>query len=444
MEYPSTAPTHHHHHHQRLAVLPTAELRANFSAIEVLGKGQYGVVWRCADRRSAREFACKRVSRSACGEKAYAAARREIEIMAKLRGKGCGHVIGLEAVYADKDSLYMLMELGTGGDLLTRIQNAGLLSEAESRDVFMSVARAVKECHDNSIIHRDIKPENILLFPKNSTAVEAALGSFSPNLSQSPSATGYPQHVAKLADFGLSLELPRWQQVVGYAGSFPYEAPEVMALEPYDESADIWSLGVLLYAMLSGTWPLFRNNVRELDDIADWEAPCWSSISDDAKNLIRWMLAVDPLMRPTVDQVLADTWLAPPPPPPSRRFAPASDIPAAFPAALPALVALSDIKFPEPDFPEPRFPKPAPAKLNISVPEAAEPPVSPKKTSPRGKYLSSPKDAAAALRHVVPACLGFKMRAGRRNSSRVAPTAVCHSQSFDGAASVGQSRPIAA
>ncbi|CAI5995078.1 unnamed protein product [Closterium sp. NIES-65] len=428
----------------RIELLPTAALRANFTAVDVLGKGQYGVVWRLVDRRTAREFACKRVSRAACGENAHAAARREIEIMAKLRGKGSGHIIGLEAVYADRDSLYMLMELGTGGDLLARIQNEGMLSEAESRDIFASVARAVKECHDHSIVHRDIKPENILLCPKKTAPGVAATDSFSHNLSQSSSAAGNPQHVAKLTDFGLSLELPRWQQVVGYAGSYPYEAPEVMALEPYDESADIWSLGVLLYAMLSGTWPLFRNNVRELDDIADWEAPCWSSISDDAKNLIRWMLAVDPLMRPTIDQILADTWLAPPPPPPSRRFTTADDVSAAFPAAISALVAIPDIKFPQPDFPEPNLSKPAPKKLEISLPEAPEHPVSPIKNSPRGNYFSSPKHAAAALKHVVPTCLAFKMRAGRRGSSRVAPTAVCLSQSVDGAAGARQSRPIAA
>ncbi|CAI5486258.1 unnamed protein product [Closterium sp. Naga37s-1] len=428
----------------RIELLPTAALRANFTAVDVLGKGQYGVVWRLVDRRSAREFACKRVSRAVCGENAHAAARREIEIMAKLRGKGCGHIIGLEAVYADRDSLYMLMELGTGGDLLARIQNEGMLSEAESRDIFASVARAVKECHDNSIVHRDIKPENVLLCPKKTAPGVAAPDSFSHNISQSSSVAGNPQHVAKLTDFGLSVEVPRWQQVIGYAGSYPYEAPEVMALEPYDESADIWSLGVLLYAMLSGTWPLFRNNVRELDDIADWEAPCWSSISDDAKNLIRWMLAVDPLMRPTIDQVLADTWLAPPPPPPSRRFTHADEISAAFPAAISALVAIPDIKFPQPDFPEPNFSKPASKKLEISVPEAPEAPVSPKRNSPRGNYFSSPKQAAAALKNVVPTCLAFKMRAGRRGSSRVAPTAVCLSRSVDGAAGARQSRPIAA
>ncbi|CAI5494313.1 unnamed protein product [Closterium sp. Naga37s-1] len=112
-----------------------------------------------------------------------------------------------------------------------------------------------------------------------------------------------------LADFGLSLALRPGQRVVGYAGSFPYEAPEVLANKAYDQSADIFSLGVTLYAMLSGTWPAFHRS-RCLDDAVDWELPCWRKVSEVAKDLIRWMVSPLPHMRPTADEVLAHPWFA--------------------------------------------------------------------------------------------------------------------------------------
>lgn len=273
------------------------------------------MVWRCEDVATGEQFACKRISRLVNSEKVWSGARKEAEVMARLcagkeqgpagRVKGpVSRVISLEGVYADSDNLYLVMELATGGDLLTHIQKQRLMKEDEARAVFADVLRGLKQCHDNNVVHRDIKPENILFCPKTNATTPA-----SPS---TPTSSGDPENVqftAKIADFGLSLEVPRCQHVIGYAGSFPYEAPEVMASEPYDASADVWSLGVLLYAMLSGTWPLFPNGERRLVESGDWESTCWAEVSDEAKNLIRQMLCVDPLTRPTVDQLLSDPWL---------------------------------------------------------------------------------------------------------------------------------------
>eukprot|EP00475_Leptophrys_vorax_P029574 TRINITY_DN4357_c0_g1_i1.p1 TRINITY_DN4357_c0_g1~~TRINITY_DN4357_c0_g1_i1.p1 ORF type:complete len:473 (-),score=-3.19 TRINITY_DN4357_c0_g1_i1:360-1778(-) len=290
-------------------VLPSSKLRARFVPVEVLGKGQYGVVWRCEEAATGRQFACKRISRAACRGKAWANALREVEVMMALRGKG-ENLLSLEAAYADKDNLYLVMELAEGGDLLAHIQRQGRMGEDESRDVFASVVMGVKQCHDNNVIHRDLKPENILFCVDQSAAAAAKTTTETTTLATKASLAP-AKFIPKIGDFGLSLILPRWQQVIGYAGSFPYEAPEVLANEPYDESADVFSLGVLLYAMLSGTWPLFQNNVRELEEPGDWRTPCWADVSEEAKNLIRWMLSPDPLMRPTVDRILRHPWFAP-------------------------------------------------------------------------------------------------------------------------------------
>ncbi|CAI5953666.1 unnamed protein product [Closterium sp. NIES-65] len=317
---------------ESLEVLPASELSARYELIDMLGEGQYGTVWRCEERDSGRLFACKHISLTGLGEKGIKAAVREIEVMATLSGNR--NVVSLQGIYEDADSVYVVMEYCNGGDLLNLIQKKGLLPEMEAQRLFVEVTRGVKQCHDNGIIHRDIKPENILLVPGTTAAsaadtraasptpapkhpftslqlnpLRARSRSASPPASPSAASASTTMPSAKLADFGLSLALRPGQRVVGYAGSFPYEAPEVLANKAYDQSADIFSLGVTLYAMLSGTWPAFHRS-RCLDDAVDWELPCWRKVSEVAKDLIRWMVSPLPHMRPTVDEVLAHPWFA--------------------------------------------------------------------------------------------------------------------------------------
>ncbi|CAI5980491.1 unnamed protein product [Closterium sp. NIES-64] len=231
---------------ESLEVLPASELSARYELIDMLGEGQYGTVWRCEERDSGRLFACKHISLTGLGEKGIKAAVREIEVMATLSGNR--NVVSLQGIYEDADSVYL-------------------------------------------------------------NPLRARSRSASPPASPSAASASTTMPSAKLADFGLSLALRPGQRVVGYAGSFPYEAPEVLANKAYDQSADIFSLGVTLYAMLSGTWPAFHRS-RCLDDAVDWELPCWRKVSEVAKDLIRWMVSPLPHMRPTVDEVLAHPWFA--------------------------------------------------------------------------------------------------------------------------------------
>ncbi|CAI5458079.1 unnamed protein product [Closterium sp. Yama58-4] len=287
----------------KIDLTPSSELSSRYTLKEFLGEGQYGTVWRCEKRATGEHFALKYIDLTKCSSRARRAALGEVEILQKIRDSGFSDsVVSLSDVYGDKDSLYLVMELCTGGDLLELIQKrpGALLSEAESRHVFTSVARAVKQCHASSIVHRDIKPENILICP-NSSVKTSTVASDGASFA----------YTAKLADFGLAVDVPWWQQIRGYAGSKPYEAPEVMAGVAYDESADIWSLGVTLYAMLSGKWPLFRGGKRVLDEKADFASEDWKKVSRDAKDLIRRMLRVDVNERFTIDEVLAHPWVRP-------------------------------------------------------------------------------------------------------------------------------------
>ncbi|GJP42218.1 hypothetical protein CLOM_g1810 [Closterium sp. NIES-68] len=278
---------------------------------EDLGKGQYGVVAECAERISGRRLACKVV---AARKQALDAAEREVAALSLL--KGCENIVTIEDVYIGEGGkgMVLVMELASGGDLLSRIEQKGRIPEYEARELFKGVAMALKQCHANGVIHRDVKPDNVLLFPPKTSLLMRVSSEDSPSPSPRLSLRGDNMgrgcgFTTKLADFGIAKMLAPGEKIDGYAGSFPYEAPEVLAGKSYDFSADIWSLGVTLYAMLSGKWPTFANGRRSFDESKDWDAPCWWITSSRAKDLIRSMLTTDPKIRPSIDEVLANPWV---------------------------------------------------------------------------------------------------------------------------------------
>ena len=147
--------------------------------------------------------------------------------MGQLRGRA--DIVERGPVYEDADSIHIVMELCTGGDLFGLLRTSVRFSEAQASWILRKVVRAVAVCHSHGLVHRDLKPENILLSVGPSGIVEP-----------------------KLADFGLTVAQPLGQTVCGFVGSECYVAPEAVLGKPYNASADIWSLGVLLFTMLSG------------------------------------------------------------------------------------------------------------------------------------------------------------------------------------------------
>ena len=267
-------------------VYPAVALWAKYNLMEVIGEGSYGVVWRAMERSTGTEFACKQLPRDSSSADAVL---REIEMMGAV--KGHQNVVNIVAVYEDADWLYIVMELCTAGDMLHRINEACGLDEKTAAKLFRQLVSALKHCHDNGVVHRDIKPENVLL-----------------HFYTSPS--GEQVETVKLADFGLAVSMRPKGYIRGYAGSFPYEAPEVMALKQYDESADVWSLGVLLFGMLVATLPQFTDKSRTFCPEKEFADPIWDPISYSVKSLIARMLSKRPADRPSLAEVLEDAWFA--------------------------------------------------------------------------------------------------------------------------------------
>eukprot|EP00475_Leptophrys_vorax_P024897 TRINITY_DN3454_c0_g1_i3.p1 TRINITY_DN3454_c0_g1~~TRINITY_DN3454_c0_g1_i3.p1 ORF type:complete len:679 (-),score=-51.94 TRINITY_DN3454_c0_g1_i3:144-2180(-) len=351
-------------------VLPLFFFRRDYVIISEIGSGQYGKVWRCESRQTRKPYACKQM-RKRGSERGTLSRHVRREIAALYRLRGCANVVSLHAVYEDSSHVFLLLEIAEAGDLFALLGDSDGLPEPQARHLFSCVARGVQQCHARGVLHRDLKPDNFLLCPiatsihgqpsdgtdgcpspfsptscSSSSSVSTDLpspssdlsspaspsprfppsGSASSSASSDPSppvacaahrGTGAyccraaPRFDVKLADFGLSVVLRADESAQGYAGSYPYEAPEVLRDDRYAFPADVWSLGVALFAMLSASWPSFAAH-HALDERSDWQGAPWDSVSDRAKNLIRWMLQEDPDRRPTIAEVLSHPWLTAP------------------------------------------------------------------------------------------------------------------------------------
>jgi serine/threonine protein kinase len=183
----------------------------------------------------------------------------------------------------------ILLAFAAGGDLfdLLTLETGGLL-ERECRQIFCPILTALDHLHSQAIWHRDIKPENILFLQAG------------PDLSS-----------VVLADFGLARKCPQGYCTTDFVGSNLYVAPELLLHARYNEKIDIWALGITLYACLTGSSPAFgpeaeREILSGLPDLFNAEEA--DLLSRDAKDLIRWMLSVDPERRPSAKEAMGHRW----------------------------------------------------------------------------------------------------------------------------------------
>lgn len=301
---------------------------------ESLGCGSYGHVWACTDRATGELFACKVVDGHAEHPNSLAALRTEIRIMEVLQGdrnagadcsslgpeedqlgearlgesapwKQHPGVVEMKEAEVAEAEAHLVMELCRGGDLFELLVSRGRLPEASAKLLFCQIASAIAYCHARGVIHRDIKPENILLDSPAACLYTSAPANRRP-----------PRVQAKLADFGLAALVEQGQSTSGYNGSRFYVAPEMLLRRPYDHKVDVWSLGVLLCAMLSGRIPFYgaahddREGLRKaiLRGRVDFEGPNWRSVSEEAMDLVSQMLSLDPELRPTAEELLRHPW----------------------------------------------------------------------------------------------------------------------------------------
>lgn len=206
--------------------------------------------------------------------------RREIKILRLFMHP---HIIRLYEVIETHSDIYLLMEYVNSGELFDYIVEKGRLSEDEARRFFQQIISGVEYCHRNMVVHRDLKPENLLLDSK---------------------------YNVKIADFGLSNVMRDGHFLKTSCGSPNYAAPEVISGKLYaGPEVDVWSCGVILYALLCGSLPFDDENIPNLFKKikgAIYTLP--SHLSTGSRDLIPRMLLVDPLKRVTIPEIKQHPW----------------------------------------------------------------------------------------------------------------------------------------
>jgi len=193
-------------------------------------------------------------------------------------------------LYETDEEVTMVMECAEGGNLLQKVKKNDDLNEASASKMLWQMLIAVKYLHDRNIVHRDLKLENFVI-----SSVKGKGSSL------------------KLIDFGLSKVCPHGQKLTRAAGTLPYAAPEVLK-GSYDTKADLWSLGVMVYILLTGTMPFFGKDDKALAHAILGGKYSTSklaklNVSLNAQDFLKKLLVVDPNQRLTAAEALQHPWL---------------------------------------------------------------------------------------------------------------------------------------
>ncbi|CAJ1373504.1 unnamed protein product [Effrenium voratum] len=225
---------------------------------------------------------------------------REVQI---LQGLSHPRIVNLHAVHRTKQWVFLVMELVKGGELFDVIVSNKTLNEIEAKYIFRQLLEGVGYMHTKHVIHRDLKPENILIASSREVP---------------PPMTGVLREV-KIADFGLSKIINEGTSFAKtFVGTPQYWAPEVLNVQrgggSYTQAADFWSLGAVLFVMLGGRYP-FDGKAMPLEEqirtaTFSMTSAAWQRVSDEAKDMVRGLLKVNPKERLNIEDCMVHPWLA--------------------------------------------------------------------------------------------------------------------------------------
>lgn len=215
--------------------------------------------------------------------------------LAILGSKSHPKIIRVIDLLEDRLNYYIVSEVVEGGELFKRLQVVANFTEDQACDIIVQIMMGLNYLHLQSITHRDMKPENILLVSKDIQNFEIKISDL-----------GFAQKFDK-NDKGMTLVL----------GSPLYMAPELVNRQPYNEKVDVWSLGVVMYQLLSGKTPFESNSIKKIDwninnkqlKFKNSPGENWDHVSQNAKNFILRCLDRDPTTRPSIRQLFKEPWI---------------------------------------------------------------------------------------------------------------------------------------
>ncbi|XP_046357232.1 calcium/calmodulin-dependent protein kinase type IV-like [Haliotis rufescens] len=254
-----------------------------FNVGKELGRGATSFVYKCEQKGTGIPWAAKVIKKHVDKK----VVRTEIGILLKLSHP---NIIRLKEIYETRTDITLVLELVTGGELFDRIVSRGFYSEKDAAKAVRDMLTAVDYLHENGVVHRDLKPENMLY----------------ENLA--------PESKLKIADFGLSKIIGPEVTMTTVCGTPGYCAPEVLLGRKYTQAIDMWSVGVITYILLCGYEPFSADTDRQMYKRiikADYKFDCpwWDEVSENAKDLVRKMLHLDPKKRVTAAEALKHPWV---------------------------------------------------------------------------------------------------------------------------------------
>jgi calcium-dependent protein kinase len=256
---------------------------------KALGTGGFGKVMKAVHKKEKTSRAVKIISRSSTDLKAF---RKELEISACLDHPS---IVKLFDVFEDRHFYYLVLELCAGGELFDAIVAKGSFSERDASCVMIQALAGINYMHSREIAHRDVKAENFLLESKTEDIQKAAI---------------------KICDFGLARRHKDGEYMSTCMGTAMYVAPQVLD-NKYTSKCDIWSLGVLLYIMLSGEPPFYgKTNDETLRKVVkgdvNYPDEVWANgkISAAGKELVQKLLIYSEKDRIPAQGALNDPWIA--------------------------------------------------------------------------------------------------------------------------------------
>uniref|UniRef100_A0A8C1PXR0 MAP/microtubule affinity-regulating kinase 3 n=1 Tax=Cyprinus carpio TaxID=7962 RepID=A0A8C1PXR0_CYPCA len=253
----------------------------NYRLLKTIGKGNFAKVKLARHILTGKEVAIKIIDKTQLNPTSLQKLFREVRIMKTLRHP---NIVRLFEVIETEKTLYLVMEYASGGEVFDYLVSHGRMKEIEARAKFRQIVSAVHYCHQKNIVHRDLKAENLLL------DADANI---------------------KIADFGFSNEFTLGNKLDTFCGSPPYAAPELFQGKKYDgPEVDIWSLGVILYTLVSGSLPFDGQNLKELRERVlrgKYRVPFY--MSTDCEGILRRFLVLNPSKRCTLEQVMKDKWM---------------------------------------------------------------------------------------------------------------------------------------
>uniref|UniRef100_A0A8P4GGN0 MAP/microtubule affinity-regulating kinase 3 n=1 Tax=Dicentrarchus labrax TaxID=13489 RepID=A0A8P4GGN0_DICLA len=253
----------------------------NYRLLKTIGKGNFAKVKLARHTLTGREVAIKIIDKTQLNPTSLQKLFREVSVMKILNHP---NIVKLFEVIETEKTLYLVMEYASGGEVFDYLVAHGRMKEKEARAKFRQIVSAVEYCHQKRIVHRDLKAENLLL--------DADMN-------------------IKIADFGFSNEFTLGNKLDTFCGSPPYAAPELFQGKKYDgPEVDVWSLGVILYTLVSGSLPFDGQNLKELRERVlrgKYRIPFY--MSTDCENLLKKLLVLNPGKRGSLQQIMKDRWM---------------------------------------------------------------------------------------------------------------------------------------